>query len=135
MNILQTEWWCIGIPPEWWADRDDDIIVIGDTDDVGVIEISTLCKDSGNFDNAEIRRIALDNAETDCDWSDTRCGDFVGVYTTWLEEESAIREWYLADGNVLLFATYSCEPQQRGLDDAAVDEIMGTLSRLLPSED
>jgi hypothetical protein len=32
-------------------------------------------------------------------------------------------------GAMLLFITYSCEEENRGMDDAAVDEILDTLSR------
>ena len=38
-----------------------------------------------------------------------------------------MREWYVAIGSVLLFITYSCDAENRGLDDAAVDEILQTL--------
>lgn len=127
MNVLQTEWWSMGIPAEWWTEHEDDVVLIADQDGVGSIEISTLCKDSGEFDADEIRRIALDNAETDSEWIHRSCGDFTGQYSSWLEGEAAVREWYLARAGVLLFITYCCEPEQQGLDDAAVDEILGTL--------
>ena len=40
MNVLETEWWSLALPPEWWADSEEDSILIGDRDDVGCIEIS-----------------------------------------------------------------------------------------------
>ena len=43
------------------------------------------------------------------------------------EEGAAIREWYVADGAMLLFITYSCDEENRGMDDAAVDELLDTL--------
>lgn len=127
MNVLETEWWSLGIPAEWWTEHEDDVVIIADQDGVGTIEISTLRKDSGDFDAEEVRHIARDNAETSAEWSTVSCGDFTGYCSSWLEEEAAVREWYLARGGVLLFVTYCCEPQQQGLDDAAVDEILGTL--------
>ena len=30
MNILHTEWWSIAIAPEWWTEREEDAVVIGD---------------------------------------------------------------------------------------------------------
>ena len=45
MNILHTEWWNIAVPPEWWADQEEESILIGDRDDVGSVEISTLHRD------------------------------------------------------------------------------------------
>ena len=42
MNILETEWWSLALPPEWWADTEEDSILVGDRDEVGCIEIFTL---------------------------------------------------------------------------------------------
>ena len=128
MNTLQTEWWTVGIPPEWWAEQVEDIVVIGDRDEVGAIEISSLHREQGDFSVAEVTAIARDNAEQPCDWASVSAGDFEGVCCGYLEADSAVREWYLACGGLLLFVTYSCDPDNRGMDDAAVDEILDTLA-------
>ena len=127
MNILNTEWWSIAIAPEWWTEREDDAVIIGDRDEVGSILISTLCKDDGVFDSAELEQIARDNADCECDWNRVKMGDFSGLSTQYLEDDSAVREWYLSAGSVLLFITYNCDPENSGMDDAAVDEILETL--------
>jgi hypothetical protein len=127
MNILQTEWWTIGLPPEWWAEQEEDVVVIGDRDDVGCIEVSTLHKESGEFETAELEQLAGDNGEPGWDWQTTRLGEFSGCYTAYEEEACHVREWYAASGKVLLFITYSCDADNGGLDDAAVDEILQTL--------
>ncbi len=133
MNVLETEWWTLGVPPEWWAEREDDSILIGDRDDVGCIEISTLCKEAGEFDAGEVEGIARDNGEPGWQWQPGAAGPFTGVYCEYLEEGDAVREWYLAAGPVLLFITYSCDEDNQGLDDAAVDDILGTLSAAAPA--
>lgn len=127
MNILETEWWTIAVPPEWWAEADEESILVGDRDDVGCIEISTLRKDAGEFQPAEVRSIALAEAEVDLDWQTVSLGDFEGVSGSYLVEDAAIREWYVANGPMLLFITYSCDLDNRGMDDAAVDELLDTL--------
>jgi hypothetical protein len=132
MNILHTEWWNIAVPPEWWADQEEESILIGDRDDVGSVEISTLHRDSGQFDAGEVLAIARENADQDCQWQEVTVGDFKGVYTTYTDEGSAIREWYLAAGAILLFMTYCCEAENGGMDDAAVDEILDTLQTADP---
>ena len=40
----------MAIPPEWWADSEEESILVGDRDEVGCIEISTLHRDTGEFD-------------------------------------------------------------------------------------
>jgi len=128
MNVLETEWWTLAVPPEWWADTDEDSILVGDRDDVGCIEISTLHKERGEFRAAEIREIARSETDQVVEWRKASLGDFEGLETRFVEEGTAIREWYVARGAMLLFITYSCEEENSGMDDAAVDELLDTLA-------
>ena len=130
MNILETEWWTLVIPPEWWAEAEDEGILVGDRDDVGCIEITTLHKEQGEFESAEVRDIARAEAEHPLQWGEAVLGDFRGVCASYVSEGAAIREWYVARGSLLLFITYSCDEDNRGLDDAAVDELLDTLAVL-----
>lgn len=127
MNVLETEWWSLLVPPEWWAESEDESILVGDRDDVGCIEISTLHKDSGEFAPDEVRRIAATESPEAESWTAVTCGDFSGQTGAFIDDEAAIREWYLAAGGLLLYVTYSCDLDNRGMDDAAVDDILDTL--------
>ncbi len=127
MNVLETEWWNLVVPPEWWAEAEEDSIVIGDQDDVGCIEISSLHKREGDFEAAEVAAIARDEAEQDLQWDKVTLGDLTGVMSAYAIDGTAIREWYVASGSLLLFITYSCDVENAGMDDAAVDEILDTL--------
>jgi hypothetical protein len=127
VNILETELWTVGLPPEWWADQEEEHILIGDRDDVGSIEFSTLVREDGEFGAEEVSAIARDNAESPVQWTPVRHGEFSGVSCAWRAEGDAVREWYVAAGSVMLFITYSCADDNAGMDDAAVDEILDTL--------
>jgi hypothetical protein len=134
MNVLETEWWTMALPPEWWADTEEDSILVGDRDDVGCIEISTLHKAEGEFDLAEVRAIASAESDSARDWRKVDLGDFVGVAGQFVEEGAAIREWYVGRGALLLFITYSCDEDNRGMDDSAVDELLDTLMIVAPQD-
>ncbi|MCB1680064.1 MAG: hypothetical protein KDI16_15400 [Halioglobus sp.] len=127
MNLLETEWWTMALPPEWWAESEQESILVGDRDGVGCIEISTLHKDSGVFDAAMVRAIATRESEQPVDWHALSLGDFAGVGGSYVAEGAALREWYVAHGALLLFITYSCDLDNRGMDDAAVDQLLDTL--------
>ncbi len=127
MNVLETEWWSLALPPEWWADTEEDSILVGDQDDVGCIEISTLHKDEGVFDQGTVLSIAQSESEWPLDWGPVTLGEFAGVGSSYVQEETAVREWYVANGALLLFITYSCAQENGGMDDAAVDELLDTL--------
>lgn len=127
MNVLQTEWWTLALPPEWWADSEEDSILIGDRDDVGCIEISTLHKEQGEFDEQALRDMVAEEADRVLEWRSITLGEFKGLASSYVEEGAAIREWYVANGALLLFITYSCDEDNRGMDDSAVDELLDTL--------
>ena len=127
MNVLETEWWSLALPPEWWADAEEDSILVGDRDDVGCIEISTLHKEQGEFDLAEVQAIASGESGVVSEWRKVNLGDFRGLAGSFVEEGAAIREWYVMHKGMLLFITYSCDESNRGMDDAAVAELLDTL--------
>ena len=127
MNVLETEWWTLALPPEWWADSEEDSILVGDRDDVGCIEISTLHKEEGDFDQNSVAAIAQEESEQVLEWQPVTLGEFSGVSSRYVEEDAAVREWYVSNGTLLLFITYSCDEENGGMDDAAVDEILDTL--------
>lgn len=129
MNVLETETWSMALAPEWWADADDDgTILVGDEDDVGCIEISTLHKEDGEFDAAELKAIATAESPEAGPWQQVRLGDFGGLYSDFTEGDAAVREWYVAAGSQLLFITYSCDLDNAGMDDSAVDALLDTLA-------
>ncbi len=127
MNILETEWWSMALPPEWWAESEEESILVGDRDDVGCLEFTSLHKENGEFEPAEVLAIAEAESEQKLTWKPLSLGDFQGVASSFVEEGAAIREWYLANGALLLFITYSCDEDNGGMDDAAVNEILDTL--------
>ena len=127
MNVLETEWWSMCLPPEWWAEAEEDSILVGDHDGVGCIEISTLHKEVGEFDADSLRQITEEESEQSLNWEEATLGDFKGLRASYVEEDAAIREWYVANGSMMLFITYSCDEENRGMDDAAVDELLDTL--------
>lgn len=128
MLVLETEWWSLLLPPEWVAETDDDgCVVIGDRDGVGCIELSELRHPDGGFSLREVREFAEEQGSEPM-WTDCALGALRGVYRAIAEDDAAIREWCVASGPLLLYITYSCDPDNAGMDDAAVDELLATLA-------
>lgn len=132
ISLLETEWWQVALPPEWWAEQEDDTVLIGDRDDVGVIQLSTLRGDGPQWTPDALLEIAREQAEQALPWQAASLGDFNGWYAQWQLEGDALREWYVACEQTLLFITYSCDQDHAGLDDAAVDALLDTLCRTSP---
>jgi hypothetical protein len=122
VRILEAGDWSLLLPAEWSAERDGDVILVGDSDGVGCLEISALEKAAG--DDAAAPDSFLDPA---LDWSPVTCGSFKGSCARFEEDGAALREWVITCGDLLLYLTYSCDLDNRGMDDAAVDELLDTL--------
>lgn len=127
MNVLETDHWCLLLPPEWWAEHEDDVVRIVDNDDVGELAFTTLCKDVGDVEGKEVLAMAREESPEISDWATVTLGAFHGVTGQFREDEAHIREWYVAAGPVLLYITYLCDEDNAGMDDAAVQEILETL--------
>lgn len=128
MVVLETEWWSLLLPPEWVAEEDDDGgVVIGDSDGVGCIELTELRHPQGRFTREDIRAFAEEQGQ-DPAWKACALGQLQGVQRSLCDDGAAIREWCVASGPLLLYITYSCDESNAGMDDAAVDDILGTLA-------
>jgi len=123
VKVLEAGDWSLLLPDEWEADRDEDSVFIGDRDGVGSLEITALRKAEGSFGTGDMREF-LDPA---LQWEAVQCGSFAGKRSALMEDGEALREWCLHTDGLLLYVTYSCDLANRGLDDAAVDEILDTL--------
>lgn len=127
MNILETDQWCLLLPPEWIAERDDDIVHITDQDGVGELEITTLCSDTGAITIGDVKSMALEESPEVGQWEPVRLGAFEGVSGEFFEDGAAITEWYVAKEAVLLYITYLCDEEDAGMDLAAIVDILSTL--------
>jgi hypothetical protein len=123
MRVLEADDWSLLLPDEWFAEDDEDGIFIGDRDGVGVLQISELRRDASVGASA-LQEELLDPGVR---WGAITCGSFTGMCGNFEEEGMALREWVLRCDDLVLLITYSCDREHRGLDDAAVDELLGTL--------
>ena len=42
MKIIETEYWCLMLPPEWSAEQSEDVVMITDQDGIGELAMTTL---------------------------------------------------------------------------------------------
>ena len=125
MHTVETEWWSMDLPEEWQAEQDEETIVIGDDDGVGMIEITAL--ERSDAVAADLNALALQVFPEEMKAQPAQVGDFAGLYVQYLDEGDAVREWLLQKDGQMLLVSYSCDAENSGLDDEIVDEILGTL--------
>lgn len=136
VRCLETEWWQMELPPEWYGEQDGEVIAVGDEDGVGVLEFSTLHKQAGSTEPAEVMELMQDMEVDLAQCEPIMLGPFSGFHRRSVDEEyqEAVREWWLAGGSLLLYVTYSCHTDHAGYDDSCVDEMLATLDFSAPAE-
>lgn len=127
MQVLETDHWLCELPQEWSAEQEEDSVLISDEDGISTIEISTLKKSSGDVSEEELKEFAAELLQDKQTAESCEFGPFKGLGFSYRDDEGAWREWFLANGPLMLFVTYGCLPEHRGMDDGIVDEILATL--------
>ena len=127
MNVVETQWWIIDLPPEWHAEQDDETIIIGDEDGVGEIAITTLEKEDGDVNDVDLCGFTKEIEQEFGKGESCTVSELTGYYFEYDDEGDAVRDWYLRCDNLLVLITYSCALENKSMDDSAVNEIIGTL--------
>lgn len=128
MDVVESQWWIVDLPPEWSAEQDEDTIIISDEDGVGEIAITTLEKEVGLVTDTELLEYAQEVIDTFSLVAEpVSVADLSGYYFSYIDEGDAVRDWYLRCDNLLILITYSCAYDNAGLDDASVNEILSTI--------
>ena len=127
MKIIETEYWCLMLPPEWSAEQSEDVVVITDQDGIGELAVTTLIQDNASAGEASGAKVAEEESPEVADWTTMQVAPFAGVAGSFQEDGLVIREWYLTYRSALLYVTYARDIEDDGLDTGAVEEILGTL--------
>ena len=127
MNIVETDFWCLMLPPEWSAEEEEGSVLITDQDGIGELAITTLVREPDGAPETSLLDIAQSESPEVSSWATATFGDLSGVTGGFTEEGAVLQEWYLSYGVALLYCTYACDVEDAGMDMPAVEEILGTL--------
>lgn len=128
MNELTTDHWALLLPEEWVAEQDEETIVITDDDEVSVIEISELFVAADSSKQELLSELATHKTFT------TTLAELEATYQEFEDEDMYWREWFLETDECIIAISHGCDIDNKGFDDASVDEILSTLALKLPTE-
>lgn len=136
MPFVETDLWMMEIPEEWTASQEDDMVCIADPDEIGSLDVSAVCKEQGDVTEADINAFAEDLIAEGQQAKAVEVGDLQGLFFEYQTEDTHCREWFLTSAekkDLLIFATYTCEPEQAGMDDVVIDQMLDSLVPLSAS--
>ncbi|MFQ3325233.1 MAG: hypothetical protein ACI90U_003068 [Pseudomonadales bacterium] len=134
MDVVETQWWTMLLPPEWSAEEDGDDILVSDIDEVGVLEISCIKKESGSITEEDLQQFTGDLVSSGKEQASVETDFFEGSYFEYLDDGEWCRDWFLINGDLLIIAGYTCMEEDKRMDDASVDELVGSIAPILEDE-
>lgn len=127
MSIVSTELWTLELPDEWRADYDDEVVVIGDEDGVSRLEISALALDDGVVGDDDLADFSAELSDSGVRPRRVRIGSWEGQVFEYDDADGHWREWFLRQDGHFVHASHHCLSEHAGIDDGAIEEILGTL--------
>ena len=126
MSQLRGAGWRLTLAPSWQADDDEDCVCIVRPDGLGALQISAARKNTSVTDE-DLAGLAADHLDADARTRPVTLGDFSGIAIRYGADRIQWRQWFLRPGPVALFVTYNCAEADRGIEDADVDRMLGSL--------
>lgn len=129
MNTYTSEWWTIPIVDDWKVERADSCVSIYSPNGFGPLQISAYKKLKGNVSKKDLLETIRLTDEIKKNLTEQQCSDFYGFQIDYSEKDIFWRKWWLAAGNVILFATYNCELPVKDRESGSVNSMMASLKR------
>lgn len=130
MDIVETDWWTLDLPEEWEVEQDGDTIVVTDADGVSCIELTTVMHEGGDVSADDLAGFAAELCARGVRGQAASVSEWNGTLYVHDEDDLHWREWFLARGPQALLVSYHCLREHAGMDDAAVDDILDSLTPL-----
>ncbi len=122
MDVLETDFWALQLPDEWFAEQDDETIIISDESQVSTIELTSIIADK-NMSKDEILSDVLPEHAVK-----TVLAEETAFYHELNDEGVFWREWVCELPKGVLLISHGMDQENQGMDDASVDEILSTLA-------
>lgn len=121
-----TNTWTLQVPTGWRAWHDEECSTLVGPGDVGALQVSAAFKDTEVVDQ-DLRDFAAEHLEAGAHAEAAEAGDYAGFEIAFSDGESCWRQWFLRRGKQVLFVTYNCAVDDRGVEDDAVQQALASL--------
>jgi hypothetical protein len=126
MKMIETQWWSMPLGEEWNAEVDEDTVIIGDEDGVGILEITVLELEGGDAGPEDLQELAQQLIPEGVIGKAVTCGQWRGKLYEYANED-ACRDWLLLHEHKVMLMSYTCDLDNQGMDDSAVDEMLAEM--------
>jgi len=118
--------WRLTLAPSWQASDDGDCLSIARLEGLGALQISAARKNTEVTDD-DLADFAADHLDAGAIARPVTLGDFSGLAIRYGVDGTHWRQWFLRHGQVALFVTYNCIEADREVEEADIDQMLGSL--------
>ncbi|WP_299986136.1 hypothetical protein [uncultured Ruegeria sp.] len=120
--------WALVLPKNCsLLDEDGDVVGFVTDDGFGVLQLSSYIKDDVVSDS-DLIEFSEEMGLQPHNLKATVQGDFTGFSIEATNNDTWWRSWCLRCNSTMIFATYNCEIDDRGVEDQLVEELLSSLT-------
>jgi hypothetical protein len=121
------DWFSLEPKDGWQAEQHPECVTLTAAPEGGSFQLSAARKEASPISPAEVREMAALNRNVMGKAFPVVIGGFKGLSVRYQYEGSFWRRFWLAQGHLLVFATYNGPPEFSAAEEPAVEAMLGTL--------
>jgi hypothetical protein len=125
-NVVARDSFTIEVPSTWAVRDEPDCLTLSRSND-GAFQLSSARRSNGAIDHDELRRFYEPTVPANGRFEPYATRTFSGFVATWEAEEVLWRKYWLACGQILVFATYIGSESAWSRDNLDVERMLDTL--------
>jgi hypothetical protein len=127
MNVYESAWWSVEVPPGWSAHEERECISFFRDDGVGAFQVSAHKHDSGRVPEDDLLDFTKGEFPDNLTLQSVTCGEFVGLGIEYVTDGKFWLQRWLHNGPLLLYVTYNSDAQDSPLEMDDVNQMLATL--------
>jgi len=121
------DWFSLELSAGWKAEQHTECVTLTTSPDGGSFQLSAARKEASPINRAEVREMASHDATLMGKAFPVAMSSFKGLSVRYQHEGAFWRRFWLAQGHLLVFATYNGPPESSVAEEPAVEAMLGTL--------
>ena len=126
MKFVGGTWWELELADGWKAEEHDECLTLTRSDE-GAFQVSAAVKSEGEVLPAEVEEQSREGAPNGAQSKALVAGSFTGIDVSYTEDGSVWHRFWLAAGNILLFATYNGQASAWEAEHSDVFQMLSSL--------
>jgi hypothetical protein len=126
-NLVITPSWSTSLPTGWTQSSDEDCVTLTGPNAIGVLQISSFRKNELVSDQ-DLLDFAEDHLDAGAKPANEAFGAYTGFSIEFSVDDSFWQQWYLRQSGQMLFITYNCPIESRGIESQAITQVLSCLA-------